>query len=268
MPTRFDDDTALRPVAPGRWGGRIDRGWWIERGPNGGYVAAIVLRALWGSIAHDDRPPRSLTIHYTAPPVEGPIEVETTVERDGRGLTSVSGRLVQDGRLCALALAAFGRPRPGPTFADAAMPVVPPLAACPPMTGDDPLRPPIVDRYDQRPALGGVPQSGDVAVSGGWIALAEPRPLDPLLAAAFMDAWLPPVFVRTTEPVAVPTVDLTIHFRRPLPPPGTDPSTHYVVRFESRVAADGFIEEDGELWSPDGSLLAQSRQLAVILARG
>ncbi|MGZ4786392.1 MAG: hypothetical protein ACXV5S_12035 [Acidimicrobiales bacterium] len=35
--------------------------------------------------------------------------------------------------------------------------------------------------------------------------------------------------------------------------------------FRSTVASDGFIEEDGELWSRDGTLLAQSRQLAVFL---
>jgi acyl-CoA thioesterase len=39
------------------------------------------------------------------------------------------------------------------------------------------------------------------------------------------------------------------------------------VRFESRLAAGGLWEEDGEVWSRDGRLLAQSRQLAMIRER-
>jgi hypothetical protein len=35
--------------------------------------------------------------------------------------------------------------------------------------------------------------------------------------------------------------------------------------FRSTASAGGFFEEDGELWSPDGTLLAQSRQLALML---
>jgi hypothetical protein len=67
-----------------------------------------------------------------------------------------------------------------------------------------------------------------------------------------------------TAPVAAPTVDLTIHFRRALPLPGMDPAAPLLGLFTSRFSADGFFEEDGELWSPDGVLLAQSRQLALL----
>ena len=42
MKNRFDHDTAITPIGEGRYEVRIDRGWWIIRGPNGGYVAAIL----------------------------------------------------------------------------------------------------------------------------------------------------------------------------------------------------------------------------------
>ncbi len=64
----------------------------------------------------------------------------------------------------------------------------------------------------------------------------------------------------------MPTVDLTVHFRGPVPPPSMAPDDPFLVRFRTRVVAEGFFEEDGEVWSPDGVLLAQSRQLGVVLA--
>ena len=89
--------------------------------------------------------------------------------------------------------------------------------------------------------------------------------MDALLAAAAMDAWIPPIFIAAGSPIGVPTVDLTIHFLRPLPHPGTDASTSYTCRFHSDVITGGYLVEDGELWAPDGTLLAVSRQLAVVV---
>ena len=66
--------------------------------------------------------------------------------------------------------------------------------------------------------------------------------------------------------MGVPTVDLTVHFREPLPVLTMAPEDHCFGRFWTTMSRDGFIEEDGEVWSPDGRLLAQSRQLAVHLA--
>jgi len=44
------------------------------------------------------------------------------------------------------------------------------------------------------------------------------------------------------------------------------PGDWVLARFASRLSRDGFIEEDGEIWSRDGWLIAQSRQLALLQA--
>jgi acyl-CoA thioesterase len=225
----------------------------------------VILRALTMAVGDAARTPRSLTVHYLAPPAEGEVDVEVRVERSGRSLTSLSARLVQGDRLLALALAAFATPRTGVEFAELRPPSVPPAGEVAVRGG--PAMIPMQERFEARPALGPEPFSGTATAEvGGWLRLTEPRPYDHLLVAMLADAWVPAVFSRMTpdDRVGVPTVDLTVHFRSAIPP-SLRPEDHALVVFRTQVAQDGFIEEDGEIWTADGVLLAQSRQLAVLL---
>ena len=262
--SRFAADTAVEPLGDGRYAAQLDRGWWIERGPNGGYLAAIVLRAILAEAGGDRRTPRSFTLHFLRPPVEGPAEVVVEVLRQGRTLATVRARMEQDGQACIEALAAVAGSRPGMEFDDAAPPAVPPpeeltAAAEPPTT--IPMR----GRYEYRHGIGMPPGSNaDEALTGGWVRLTDGEPVDHAVVAALTDGWVPALFSRMQSPVGVPTIDLTVHFRhQPPEQPGW-----CLVRFRTRVAAEGYLEEDGEVWSEDGRLLAQSRQLAAMLTPG
>jgi acyl-CoA thioesterase len=263
--TRFDRDTQLTPLEPGIYAARVDRGWWVARGPNGGFVAALLVRAMEQAVDDPARQLRSVTIHYVRPPAEGAARLETRLERVGRSLTTVSARLVQGDSLQALALAAFSKPRETASFHHAVMPEVAPPEATP--VRREP-RVPIHERYEQRWAIGPryfEGQRGREAVTGGWIRLAEgTRPIDGALLAAYADAWPPSVFVTNELPMpmgGVPTVDLTVHVRAELPLP----DDFVLVAFRTREVAGGFLEEDGEIWSRSGRLLAHSRQLGVVL---
>ncbi len=267
MPTRFDRDTAVSDLGAGRYDVRLDPGWWIVRGPNGGYLAAILVRAMKAAIDDPARGLRSLTVHYLRPPKEGPAEVLVALERTGRSLSTVSARLVQDGAVQALALAAFSKPRQSDSLHHAVMPEVQPPEAIPPRDANSSV--PIHALYDERPAFGHGPWSperGSEAVTGGWIRLDEARALDDPLIAAYADAWPPAVFATDglSSVMGVPTVDLTVHVRATLPSPHVAADDHVFMLFRTRQVSDGFLEEDGEIWSRDGVLLAQCRQLAVM----
>jgi acyl-CoA thioesterase len=204
-----------------------------------------------------------------APPLEGPIRIDAQVERSGRMLTFVSGRVRQGDRLIASAQAAFAPQLPGVEFCDLVPPdVLSPDVLAPTEMPPTAMRAPMRDRYEQRWAVGSPPFSGaPQAVAGGWIRLNPDegeRAGDHLLVTAMADAWMPPVFTRVDEPMAVPTIDLTVHFRAPIP---ADVGAWYLVVFRSQMAVEGFVEEDGEVWSSSGQLLAHSRQLAVLLPR-
>jgi acyl-CoA thioesterase len=265
----FDAETAITKLADGRYSATMATSWWVVRGPNGGYLAAIILRALTDAVDDPDRTPRSLTVHYASSPVEGDVDLTTVTERVGRSLTTCTCRMEQNGKLIALAVAAFSKPRSGPEFCDVVMPQVPGPEFYVPTPEARTEVPPIARRYETRWAIGHPPipgtPTGARAVAGGWIRLPELRPVDAFVAAAITDGWLPPTFSRIQAPVVVPTVDLTIHFRAALPHPGLADDAFVLASFRTTVAADGFLEEDGEIWAPDGTLLAQSRQLAAIL---
>jgi acyl-CoA thioesterase len=270
METAFRRDTAVTPRGDGSYDVEISAQWRAGRGPHGGYLAAMILRALTETVADPERAPRSLTIHYARAPQPGPAVIHTTAERVGRSLSTLSARLEQGGELQALALAAFSVPWSGrPELDDRPLPDVAPPDPRPtePMLGRD-GGPRFVQHLVMQPRFGPLPFSGatqEPMVAGGWLGLFEPQPIDAPALAMFSDAWWSPPFGRITELATSPTIDLTIHFRRAITDP--DPEALCLARFHTGLVHDGFFENDAEIWSADGELLAHARQLALLLPR-
>ncbi len=273
MPTVFDLDTAVSrqgSEAHGRadFQTRISPDWRVGRGPHGGYLAAIMLRALTEAVAEPERAPRSLTIHYASAPTPGPALIQVTLERHGRSLSTLSARLTQEGKLKMLALAAFSTAWQAPEVDALPMPAFPPPdpeRISPPALFKD--APPFTRQLVMQPRVGAVPFIGADAPMelGGWIGLPEPRPVDAPAVALFCDAWFPPTFIALTAPALAPTVDLTIHFRQPLIPSERNPDEMCLSVFRTRLLHEGFFEEDGVIWAADGTVLAQSRQLGIAI---
>jgi acyl-CoA thioesterase len=260
-PFAFDVDTALERLDDGRYRGTMTDRWTVGAGPNGGYVAAFALRAVLRESTLPD--PLSMTVHYLARPGAGPVDVLVETLRVGRGHTTLSFRLVQ-GEIKAAGIVTLGRHRePGPyDFAPPAPePGLAPEASLPlpprEMPGSSLWR-----RLDLR-----ISKPEDVfylretpgeATTGGWTRFADGRPVDALAVPLFLDCWPPAVFCRTLQPspAGTPTLELTVHWRD-RPGPGW-----HRTSFETRLVAGGYMDENGELWSEDGRLVAESRQLA------
>jgi acyl-CoA thioesterase len=261
--TGFDLDTALEPAGEGRWRAWAPDHWFVGRGPNGGFLAALAARAAEQAAR---RPLRSLALHFVAAPAVGPLELSAAIEREGRSYSAASLRLEQDGRPMMLGLATLGPlPADGAEWSAAAMPAATPLEQTEPVSFEQAGIPAFMLNYDMRWALGARPDAADAPPeTGGWIRTTEPRALDAPLVAAMTDAWMPAAFVALGRFVAAPTLDLTVHIRRPLPPAGMAPEDYVLGRFLSRLSVAGVWEEDGELWTPSGELIAQSRQLALV----
>jgi len=260
----FDRATALSPQGDGVFTGVVSEDFWVQAGPNGGYLAAIAQRGASALVDPRQRPARSLHARFLSAPKAAPFELRAEQIRVGRSMSTIGVRMTQDGRDFLHASACFSAAFSSLAFQDCAMPEALPLEQSDPV----PKRIPLNHRYDLARAIGADERAGARARSGGWIRFAEPRPIDVLALAALWDAWPPAVFARAFAERfrgAVPTVEVSVYFRRRMPLPTTQAGEHVLLCVESTMADEGIVEESGEIWSRDGLLLAQSRQLALLL---
>lgn len=262
----FTESTAVTRSHDGLYEANLDKAWWVFRGPHGGYLTAIILRAITAAVDSPDRAIRSFTTHFIAPPTEGPVQIVPKIERAGRSITYVSARLVQEGTTMATSLAALSRSWSGIDYDYAPAPEIAPPDQCTPTPSDSPMLPAFTRNFDVRWGIGPFPYSGEEDTTiGGWLRLIEPQVADAPAVACMLDAWAPAILPRATEPVVAPTIDITMHFRSPLPLDHAPEDGFHLFRMRSTLARDGLFEEDGELWAPDGTLIAQCRQLALAL---
>ena len=256
----FAADTAVNRVRDGVYRGSIAPAWFGPPGPNGGFIAALILRAINAEIADPDRLPRSLTLHYLSPPAEGEAEIEVTVERTGRSATTCSARLIEGGRTVTLALCVLSTDFEPAWSHDPQAPEAPPAEAVEALgSGRARRRSSSSSRRDRSGARCPSAASPRRSPEGGC-APRSTIEMTPELLSLYTDAWWPAPFGAMTTFAPAPTLELTIHYRAK-PDPG---DTLALVRFRTDASIDGLFDEQGEVWDRNGRLLAQSRQLALL----
>ena len=265
--TKFEEDTALRQTTAGAFAGSVSPDWRIIIGANGGHIAAMLLRAMVLTVGDEERSPRVLNVHFARPPKEEPFEINTVVERQGRTMSNLSARMTQEGKLIAVGMAAFSTPRESPAeFADLQMPEVALPENLERVKDRDDF--PFGRQLDIIRALG--PMEGersDRAELGVWMRMRDHQVADSLVATQLMDAFAPAVFAKLGlggGGAGVPTVEMSYYYREELPLDRARPDDWYLGVFRTTTSRGGFIEEDGWLWHQGGTLVGQSRQLAIL----
>ncbi|WP_069815105.1 thioesterase family protein [Streptomyces sp. TP-A0874] len=272
--SEFDRDTAVALRAPGVYDAELSSGWTVIRAVNGGYLLAMMGRALADTLPHPH--PFTITAHYLTASRPGPAVIRTEQVRAGRSMSTGQASLVQfdeDGAEVerVRVMAAYGDhgTLPDDVRTSAKPPALPPYEHClgsgdaPQDSAPVPGSNAILDRLDVRLdpetvgwALGAPSGRGEMR---GWFALADRRDADPFSLLLAVDAF-PPTAFELGLSGWVPTVELTAHVRaRPAPGP-------LRVAITTRNLAGGFLEEDAEIWDSQDRLVAQSRQLARALA--
>ncbi|MEV5473739.1 thioesterase family protein [Streptomyces sp. NPDC003631] len=267
--SEFDRDTAVTLREPGVYGIDLSAGWTIINAVNGGYLLAVLGRALGDALPHRD--PFTVSAHYLTASQPGPAVIRTDVVRTGRTLSTGQASLFQyddEGREVERirVLASYGDldSLPDDVRTSAKPPAIPPPDRCfgpedgpAPVSGSSAITDRLKLRLDPATlgwALGSPSGKGEMR---GWFGLADGRDADPLSLLLAVDA-LPPTAFELGISGWVPTVELTVHVRcRPAPGP-------LRVSIATRNLAGGFLEEDAEVWDSADRLVAQSRQLARV----
>lgn len=232
---------------------------------NGGYQLSVALRALATEIPLPD--PVVASASYLRPAWPGPARVLTSVVRAGRRLATGTARLVQAGpdgvERDVLRLEA--------TFADLAAsppdaldrtapPSLPPLAQCRRFGGADApddasVGQRIVYGVPELPGWVRAEPSGEPEAAF-WFSFADGSDAT-LVDLAFVVDGAAPVVLELGRGSS--TAQLTVHLREH-PAPGP-----LVCRTVTNHLAHGLHDEDVEVWDSRGVLVAQSRQLALLL---
>jgi len=241
--------------------------WGQGRACFGGLVAALQYEAMRAKVPVD-RPVRSLAITFVGPvEPDVPVRFEVDVLREGKAVSQVLGRAVQNGQVVTLVQGSFGASRPSAVNVGAEP--APPMKHwddCQELPYIKGVTPEFMRHLAMRWSLGGLPFTGNTSREmGGWVRLrgdVKEEPLSEAHILALVDAWPPALLPHLTKPAAGSTLTWTIEFVQPLLTLSTLDWCKY--RVETEHARDGYGHAAAALWSPEGQLMALSRQTVAV----
>lgn len=243
--------------------------WAQGRAVFGGLMAAMVYERMRLQLV-DERPVRSLAITFVAPAAaDVPISFEVEVLREGKAISTLLGRAVQQGQVVTIVQGSFGAGRSSLIDVPAQPPVeMKALAeAAPELPYIKGVTPEFMRNVALRWTLGGLPFSGNTSRQmGGWVRLRD-VPEEAATEAhllALVDAWPPSLLPHLKQPAAGSTLTWTIEFIQPRSQLSTHDWCRYCV--DTEYAKDGYGHASAALWTADGELLALSRQTVTVFA--
>lgn len=264
----FYDAVRLERIGDDRWTGDMPADWAQGRASFGGLSTGVALTAL-REIMPADRQLRSLLTDFVAPVAPGKVEVEARVLRSGRAIAHGEVRLHSQGKLAGVLLAAYGLRRDSPlALAGQPRPQRLPPEEFPAFPYLEGITPAFTRAFSYRWTSDHLPFSGvDQASLHGWVRLRQADRIDERGVLALIDSWPAPVLPLMKAPAPASTVTWTVDLVGQVPADGWPGDGWFHFEGEALAAADGYATVQGRIWSPDGQLVATSRQLVAEFSR-
>lgn len=266
-PHLFDDATQVT-AGDSRWQGKTSEDYWAFVGPFGGATAATILRAL---IDHPQRSgdPLSLTVNFCAPVAQGAFDLDVRLVKANRSTQHWCVEMTQDGgEVATLATAVFAERRPSWSHPQAPFPSSKPYEQTLPYGK---VAAPWVKQYDFRfvegePGWGSASSAEPNSFSKLWIGDRVPRKIDALSLMSMSDAFFGRIFHARRELVPFGTVSITTYFHADAADLAAEDITRVLAVADAKIFHKSYGDQNGELWSPNGRLLATTTQIAYFKA--
>lgn len=254
----FARSTSVTPLEPGSFAANLGQEWTIGPVPNGGYVMSTMLRAVAELTDHAD--PLTATAHFLSPTAIGEVVIATETIKAGRSVSTFEASLTQGGRERVRMLATFGslagREGPDGRFLEPPELSGPLVSDRSSLMGSFPTNFNFAIPEHMAGGLTGNP-SGTMEMAG-TIAFVDGGDFDLISLATVADGF-PPTAFNLGHVAWTPTLELTVHFWNH---PASGPLT---ASLSAGALVGGFHDESGDIWDSTGTLVARSRQLALVL---
>ncbi len=241
---------------------------WLQgRTAFGGLSAACVVAAMQKYV-DPTRLLRSMSVSFVAPVPAGQHQIQFRPLREGGSVSHLQGELLCDGQVATSVNAAFGKDlrsslhKAGPSRPDNIRP--PEECELTPYIPE--LTPTFTQNFDMRIHHGALPMTGaDDADYGVWLRFREPTPITLSSLIALADMPPLPGMNRVTPPSAGSS--LTWYLEFPEEATHTDPTGWWYFDYRCQASGNGYFNNYGTIWSPDGRPAMFTRQVAMVFEK-
>jgi acyl-CoA thioesterase len=263
IPMQFSEVLASLVAEADAYSVNVSEGWTQGRSAFGGLQAAIAVTAMRQQVTKDV-PLRTLQVTFIAPVPPGRLRVTATVLRSGRSATHVEARIFDGDQIACLAIGIFGRGR------DSVIRVAPEYVPAkrtpqeaPQLPFIEGVTPSFTRHIEFRWAAGGFPFSGAPKPRTQiYLRMMEGRDTGEAEIIALADAIPSPGLSVLKVPAPASSSTWTLEFLTT--EYDRSPDGHWLFSAEVTAGSDGYLNQSGTLWSPDGRAVALSRQSVVV----
>ncbi|WP_029652976.1 acyl-CoA thioesterase [Marinobacter daepoensis] len=244
---------------------QVSPDWRQGRASFGGLVTALVFEAMVAKVT-DGRAMRALQVSFVGPVEAGvPFRVSAELLREGKAVSQVQGRITQGGEPRLVCLASFGGGRESAVRVEpAAAPQAKPVDLCGSLPHIPGVTPEFTRHIEMRWAFGHLPFSGKGGREmGGWMKFREtPERMTDAHIIALVDAWPPALLPHLKVPAPASSLSWALEVVHPRPQMKPDDWLLYRATIDQAGAGYGHIHAG--IWTPDGDLVALSRQTVTV----